>query len=307
MAPKPELQFIRACSTGKTEVVRELLLNGLSPDSCDSFGLTGLMWAARKGQIEVANVLLAGGADLEAKDRLGRTALFHAVAYKRHVFAEFLLAKGAMPSPVDAHGWTPLDIASMPTNREMVEILQQSGAERRYSQKPPVGVQLRSNSFYFGPAVGGPNLPVEVERIHIQLGLAMSGWTGNYTDAIETFSFSPFVDGSVVRYTEGMNILGVQKAKRKKDWLDVDIGVPESWWREEEPKYKRRLTDSMEEGLRSMIALLLRNKHEVNAELLLADWAKVRKEFLETPAPPFAAEKQRAATRSMVNEIMRGN
>jgi Ankyrin repeats (3 copies) len=307
MAPKPELQFIRACSTGKTEVVRELLQGGLSADTCDTFGLTGLMWAGRKGQVQIANVLHAGGADLEAKDRRGRTALFHAVAYKCHVFVEFLLAKGAMHSPVDAHGWTPLDVASMPTNREMVEILKQSGAERRYSQEPPVRVQLRSNSFYFGPAVGGPNLPVEVERIHIQLGLAMSRWTGNYTDAIETFSFSPFVDGSVVRYTERMNILGVQKAKRKRDWLDVEIGVPESWWREEEPKYKRRLTDSMQEGLHSMIALLVRNKHGVNAELLLADWAKLRKEFLEISAPPFAAEKQRVATRSLMNEVLRGN
>jgi hypothetical protein len=307
MAAKPELRFIRACSTGNTEVVRELLHGGLSPDTRDTFGLTGLMCAGRKGQVEIANVLLNGGADLEAKDRRGRTALFHAVAYKRHAFVEFLLAKGAMHSPVDAHGWTPLDVASMPTNREMVEILKQSGAERRYSQEPPVQPKLRSNSFYFGPGVGGPDLPVEVERIHIQLGLAMSRWTGNYTDAIDTFSFSPFVDGSVVRYTERMNILGVQKAKRKKGWLDVEIGVPENWWREEEPKYKRRLISSMEEGLRSMIALLLRNKHEVNAELLLADWAKVRKEVLETPAPPFAAEKQRVAMMSLVNKVLREN
>jgi hypothetical protein len=307
MAPNPELHFIRACSTGKTEVVRELLHSGFSPDTRDPFGLTGLMWAGRKGHVEIANVLLGGGADLEAKDRRGRTALFHAVAYKRHAFVEFLLAKGAMHSPVDAHGWTPLDVASMPSNQKSVEILKQSGAERKYSQEPPVQPKLRSNSFYFGPGVGGPDLPVEVERIHIQFGLAMSRWKGNYTDAIETFSFSPFVDGSVVRYTERMNILGVQKAKRKKNWLDVEIGVPESWWREEEPKYKKRLTDSIEEGLHSMIALLIRNKHGVNAELLLADWAKVRKELLETPAPPFAAEKQRAAMRSMVSEIVRGN
>jgi hypothetical protein len=55
-----------------------------------------------------------------------------------------------------------------------------------------------------------------------------------------------------------------------------------------------------------MIALWIRSKHEVNFELLLADWAKVRREFLETPAPPFAAEKQRAAMRmrSVVNEMM---
>ena len=79
MAPKPEVQFIRACTTGKSEVVRELLQGGLSPETRDTYGLTGLIWAGRKGQVAVARVLLAGGADLEAKDRRGRTALHHAL------------------------------------------------------------------------------------------------------------------------------------------------------------------------------------------------------------------------------------
>ena len=75
MAPKPETQFIRACSTGKSEVVRELLQGGISTETRDTYGLTGLIWAGRKGQVGVAEVLLAGGADVEAKDRTGRTAL----------------------------------------------------------------------------------------------------------------------------------------------------------------------------------------------------------------------------------------
>jgi hypothetical protein len=54
-----------------------------------------------------------------------------------------------------------------------------------------------------------------------------------------------------------------------------------------------------------MIALLKRNKHEVNAEQLLADWIAVRRDFLETPAPPYAAEKQREAMMAMVNEARR--
>ena len=58
MAPKPETQFIRACSTGKPEVVRELLEGGLSPETRDNYGLTGLIWAGRKGQVGVAEILL---------------------------------------------------------------------------------------------------------------------------------------------------------------------------------------------------------------------------------------------------------
>lgn len=109
----------------------------------------------------------------------------------------------------------------------------------------------------------------------------------------------------MVRYTETMNILGPQKPKRSGSWLMVKIGVPETWWRESETKYKTHLTDSIETGLNWMIALLRRNKHEVNAERLLADWAMVKEEFLETVAPPFPAEKQRESMMAMVNETRR--
>lgn len=54
-----------------------------------------------------------------------------------------------------------------------------------------------------------------------------------------------------------------------------------------------------------MIALLQRNKYEVNAAHLLTDWAAVKKEFVETSAPPFPAEKQRKSMMAMVNEARR--
>jgi hypothetical protein len=85
----------------------------------------------------------------------------------------------------------------------------------------------------------------------------------------------------------------------------VKIGVPEEWWSKPEPAYKKHLSDSIEAGLHSMIALLRRNRHEVNGDLLLADWFKVKKEFLEVPAPPFAAEKQRVAMQVQVDEVLR--
>jgi hypothetical protein len=83
------------------------------------------------------------------------------------------------------------------------------------------------------------------------------------------------------------------------------MGIPEEWWREDESTYKTYLTNSIEAGLNSMIALLRRNKHEVNAGRLLADWATIKKEFLETTAPPFPAEKQRESMMAMVNEARR--
>jgi hypothetical protein len=102
-----------------------------------------------------------------------------------------------------------------------------------------------------------------------------------------------------------MNLVGPRKARRSGSWLKVEIGVPEEWWRESESAYKAHLTDSIETGLNSMIALLQRNKHEVDAERLLADWATAKREFLETTAPPFPAEKQRESMMAMVNEARR--
>jgi len=303
MPPKPEFQFIRACSTGKAEVVRELLHGGLSPDTRDTYGLTGLIWAGRKGQIPVAEVLLAGGADLESKDRRGRTALHHAVALKHSDFVAYIARQGAFLNPVDLHGCTPLDLATMAGDK-MVALLEQLGAQRRKSEKPSERAK-GLNRFGSGGAVGGPDLPIEVERVHIQLNTILRKWIGAYSPAVEGFSFPLYVDGSLVRYTEQMNLQAPQKPRRSGSWLMVKIGVPETWWRESETGYKTHLTASIEAGLNSMIALLQRNKDEVNAAQLLADWAAVKNEFLETNAPPFPAEKQRKSMMAMVNEARR--
>lgn len=163
MAPKLETQFIRACSTGKSEVVRELLQGYISPEMRDTYGLTAFIWAGRKGHVGVAEVLLAGGADLESKDRRGRTALHHAVALKHTDFVAYIAKQGAFLNPVDMHGCTPLDLATMAGDK-MVALLEQLGAQRRTSQKP-LEKTKGLNRFGSGGAVGGSDLPIEVERL----------------------------------------------------------------------------------------------------------------------------------------------
>jgi hypothetical protein len=202
------------------------------------------------------------------------------------------------------HGCTPLDLASMPIDQKMVEILKKLGAHRKLSREPVIRPK-GTNTFYFGAGVGGPDLPVEVERIHIQLTGLMHQWSGQCTNSVRVFGFVMFVDGSLTRYTETMNILGQQKAKRKRDWLEVRIGVPESWWREDEAHYKVRIIEALEDGFSSMIALLNRNEHAVDESSLMRDWNHLKIEFLNAPARPFAAEAQRARMTSLVNEAVR--
>jgi hypothetical protein len=82
----------------------------------------------------------------------------------------------------------------------------------------------------------------------------------------------------------------------------VKIGIPESWWCNGELHYKQKLSSAIEDGLHSMIALLLRNRHEIQAEQLLNDWSEVKRQFLGTPALPYAAEGQRAALMALVEQ-----
>jgi ankyrin repeat protein len=122
------VRFFDACSSGRLELIAEVLSAGGPPDVRDENQLTGLIWAARKGQIPVARMLLDHGASIEAADVRGRTALFHAVSYKRYEFVEFLAQAGANLSPVDSHGWSPLDVAEVSQFKKMADLLRGLGA-----------------------------------------------------------------------------------------------------------------------------------------------------------------------------------
>jgi hypothetical protein len=303
--------LIRACSTGKADTVRQLLQDGISPDTTDEYGLTGLIWAGRKGQVEIAKALVEAGADLESKDRTGRTALFHAVVFNRHEFVEYVASQGALLSPIDMHGCTPLDAARWPEGVKkadkdrMVELLTRLGAKRKGTQEPTPPDQKKWNAFISGGYYGGPDLPLRVDRIDIQLSAILHKWTGNYTQAVENFYLTKYVDGSLMRHTKQMQLIGPGKPHRVAGAMYVKIGIPEDWWSQDESRYKALLADALEEGLRSSIAMLQRNKHSIDAERLLADWAVKRKESLDTPAPPFAAETQRAMMLAFVEQAKR--
>jgi hypothetical protein len=79
------------------------------------------------------------------------------------------------------------------------------------------------------PAImGGPDTPDHVRNDQQQLRDAFNRWTGDYTHAIKSFIFFLLVDGSMICHTENEKILGVQKARRFGDNLQVKIGVSEA-------------------------------------------------------------------------------
>jgi hypothetical protein len=86
----------------------------------------------------------------------------------------------------------------------------------------------KQNSFSLGSQIGG-RVPGSVLAKEQQLRNFMREWSGDYSAAIREFAFLLRVDSDIHGYTKLWNIEGPQKAKRKRDWVEVEIGVPESW------------------------------------------------------------------------------
>ena len=95
--------------------------------SKDTYLMTPLHWAALYGHKDMTELLLMKQAEINAADNTGRTPLFCAVS-KGHIdVADLLLSRGA---DVNArpNGETPLDLAAMNGNSDLVELLRQHGA-----------------------------------------------------------------------------------------------------------------------------------------------------------------------------------
>jgi len=136
------------------------------------------------------------------------------------------------------------------------------------------------NSFSLGAQVGGRS-NTDATAQEQQLRDLFNTWTGDYSSDVKEFAFLLRIDGEFHTYTEEWNIHGAQKARRKRDWVEVEIGVPKSWWREANTnRYKQRLADEIEKGLVSMIELLRRNHRDIKAEALLTDWQRIKAKYL---------------------------
>jgi len=137
------------------------------------------------------------------------------------------------------------------------------------------------NTFSLGSQVGGMDAAVATGGQEQQLRDAMNRWIGSYTPAVRKFAFILRVDGEIHKYTQEWNIEGAQRAKRKKDWVEVEIGIPIGAWKHDLGRtYKQYLVSEIEKGLHSMIELLRRRGFDIKSEALLADWAKIKLTYI---------------------------
>ncbi|MDQ7823923.1 MAG: ankyrin repeat domain-containing protein [Candidatus Eremiobacteraeota bacterium] len=117
--------------------VRMSIQKGWSVDEEDSSGGTLLYHAALVGDLATAKLLIESGADINARGACGMTPLYAAVTNNQKEMVLFLLKKGgssmtkteAIPSTGDLGGNTPLHMASMFCDREVVKAMLDRGAK----------------------------------------------------------------------------------------------------------------------------------------------------------------------------------
>ena len=151
-APAPEAKPVEpviweAIKEGNLEAVKQHFNSGIdvnikvSKEGRSSQSWHPLNWAAANGQIEIVEFLLSRGAEVNSKDGVGYIALHYAAgrgSYREVV--EVLIANGEDVNTKAVDGSTPLDLAAMNQQKEIMDLI------RKHSGK---------HGTFFGAVSGG--------------------------------------------------------------------------------------------------------------------------------------------------------
>jgi ankyrin repeat protein len=134
-----------AVVSGHAEIVRALLEAGARVDPRDSEGLTPLGMVGPSCDLEITKLLIDKGANVNARFHSGATIL-HGLPYAKHAnrhraMAELLVSGGAdVDAETDRERNTPLDMAAMFGNTDVLEVLLAAGADvhhvNSYGKRP---------------------------------------------------------------------------------------------------------------------------------------------------------------------------
>lgn len=105
----------------------------------------------------------------------------------------------------------------------------------------------------------------------------------DYCSEIDEFVLILRVDGEIWHW----NFEGCQKLRRnrKERYITIDIGVPRDRWENVHPYILRKyLAENIELALDLCIERLKKDKSDINGELLLNDFQKVKTIFLKKDA-----------------------
>ncbi|ERN20685.1 hypothetical protein AMTR_s00070p00197870 [Amborella trichopoda] len=107
-------------ATGNSDLLAELLITGMDPDTEDSRGRTPLHIAAAKGYDECVHVLLRYGCNVNTSDDSGNTPLWEAISSKNHSIFRLLYNYASITNP-DCGG----DLLCLAAKRNNLIVLQE--------------------------------------------------------------------------------------------------------------------------------------------------------------------------------------
>ncbi len=124
-----------AAVNNDVEIIKVGLEYGADPSNITSpYDGTALIAAAHLGHVETVQTLIDAGATLDHVNNLGWTALIEAIVLgdgeERHTaVVKALVEAGADINLADSSGKTPLELARNRSYQNMIDILEQAGAE----------------------------------------------------------------------------------------------------------------------------------------------------------------------------------
>ncbi|XP_043807068.1 ankyrin repeat domain-containing protein 2B isoform X2 [Manihot esculenta] len=111
-------------SVGDVEGLKNALASGADKDEEDSEGRTALHFACGYGEVKCAQILLEAGATVDALDKNKNTALHYAAGYGRKECVALLLENGAAVTLQNMDGKTPIDVAKLNNQHEVLKLLE---------------------------------------------------------------------------------------------------------------------------------------------------------------------------------------
>lgn len=111
-------------SVGDVEGLKKALAAGADKNDEDSEGRTALHFACGYGEVKCAQVLLEAGAAVDALDKNKNTALHYAAGYGRKECVALLLDNGAAVTLQNLDGKTPIDVAKLNNQQEVLKLLE---------------------------------------------------------------------------------------------------------------------------------------------------------------------------------------
>ena len=109
--------------------------------------------------------------------------------------------------------------------------------------------------------------------------LLASRCTGPYSDEVKEFALVLRIGGEMLEF----DFRGCERIRRNKksSYITVDLGFPSSEWKGQSDEHIRRyLAQIVETGLRCCLERLARDGADVDGDRLLADYERVRQEYL---------------------------